>query len=99
MAGTILAVLPDAMPRRDESGHAKDAERDGRKGDAMSKPKSLGQIAYEAAFTHNRKPYAHTDYPAAWDRVARAVLKAVRRRNTAAYRSMVDAVTAKGTTP
>jgi hypothetical protein len=63
----------------------------------MSKPKSLGQIAWEAAFSKQRKPYAHTDYPAAWDRVAKAVLKAVRRRSTAAYRSMVDAVTAGGT--
>jgi hypothetical protein len=36
MALPILAVLPDAMPRCDASGYAKDAERDGRKGNAMS---------------------------------------------------------------
>jgi hypothetical protein len=54
----------------------------------MSKPKSLGQIAWEAAFTKQRKPYAHTDYPAAWDRVARAVLRAVRRKNFARFMRM-----------
>ena len=45
------------------------------------KAKSLGQIAYEAAFRTRRVPKAHNEYPAAWDRVAKAVLCAVRRKD------------------
>ena len=44
------------------------------------KPKSLGQVAYEAAFRNKRLPYAHKSYPVAWDRVAKAVERAIRRR-------------------
>lgn len=44
------------------------------------KAKSLGQIAYEAAFRTRRTPKAHNDYPPAWDRVAKAVERAIRRK-------------------
>ena len=61
------------------------------------KAKSLGQIAYEAAFRTRRTPKAHSDYPPAWDRVAKAVERAVRRTDRLDYeRAMRTLPNAKG---
>jgi hypothetical protein len=49
------------------------------------KAKSLGQIAYEEAFLTRRTPKAHNDYPPVWDRVARAVERAIRRKAALDY--------------
>jgi hypothetical protein len=42
--------------------------------------KPLGQIAYESIFKSLRVPHPTTNYPAAWNVVAKAVERAIRRR-------------------
>lgn len=64
------------------------------------KAKSLGQVAYEAAFTHRRTPKAHNDYPHAWDRVAKAVERDVWRKwRKAAVKGAVQSPAAALTSP
>ena len=60
--------------------------------------KSLGQIAYEAAFPLHRTAKAHNDYPPSWDRIARAVLRGVRRRDEWDYEKAMRSLPNKGAT-
>jgi hypothetical protein len=50
--------------------------------------KPLGQIAYESIFKSRRVPHPTTNYPAAWDVVAKAVERAIRRREKILYKKL-----------
>jgi len=52
--------------------------------------KPLGQIAYEAIFKSRRVPHPTTTYPAAWDVIAKAVARAIKRREKTLYKKLAS---------